>query len=204
MMKDIISFALFAVLVTPGSCYELRADIPDHLVPGTCPQVNEEELWELQKPRYFQLAGKWFQQAVTPNKFQPMERCVETQYNWDGEGFHMRSTGLRGTEVVATEGRVYPQPHGKPSLEITHQHAFPAPLLLLETDFLNYACMYSCLELGGGFKTDLAFVYSRQREMHPAYMRICESAYGKIGFDLGRLFKTSQGEDCSNATLVSA
>ncbi|XP_066941272.1 crustacyanin-C1 subunit-like [Macrobrachium rosenbergii] len=188
---------LFAVLVMGGNAYR-KLNIPDYVVPGTCPAINEKQLWEIQKPRLFQMGGIWYQISNTPMEFQPIDKCLQVKYKWDGEGFTTAAMGLsRDGVTMKNEGRLYPMAHDEPRLEITAQHSIPSPLVILDTDFYNYACLYSCMELGGSYMTDMGFVYSRKPQLHQAYQGICDEAFRKAGVDLKRFVKTYQGDTCT-------
>ncbi|XP_068226214.1 crustacyanin-C1 subunit-like [Palaemon carinicauda] len=188
---------LFAALVVGGTAFR-KLNIPDYVVPGTCPAINEKQLWDMQSPRLFQMGGIWYQHSNTPLEFQPIKKCLQVKYTWDGEGFSTAAMGLSRSGVqMKNEGRLYPMANGEPRLEITAQHSIPSPLVILDTDFFNYACLYSCMEMGGRYITDMGFVYSRKPKLHQAYQKVCEGAFRKIGVDTNRFVKTFQGDTCS-------
>ncbi|XP_066941273.1 crustacyanin-A1 subunit-like [Macrobrachium rosenbergii] len=144
------------------------------------------------------MEGVWYQHSNTPMEFQPIDKCVQIKYDWDGEGFTTAANGLSRSGVeMKTEGRLYPMAHEEPRLEISAQHSIPSPLVILDTDFFNYACLYSCMELGGSYMTDMGFVYSRKPQLHQAYQGICDEAFRKIGVDMKRFVRTYQGDTCS-------
>merc|ERR1712183_413592 len=107
----------------------------------------------------------------------PLDKCVRIQYNFDGEAFESKGTGfnLEG-DLEKTEGEIYPMPLGDPHLMINHDNSFPAPLVILDTDF--------------------AFVLSRTPTLDDKYARKCEAAFRNIGVDNSRFSKTLQGSEC--------
>ncbi|KAK7086098.1 hypothetical protein SK128_008426 [Halocaridina rubra] len=192
-MNTILSIAFLALAALVDG-----DKIPEYVVKGSCPNVDETSLWREQKPKHSLFGGVWYQHSLTPNPFQPLEECVSMQFDFDGEGFAWKGFGYKaGGEAKDTEGELYPMPLGDPHLMISAEKLFPAPLVILDTDYDNYACLYSCMDFSSDYYTDFAFVYSRRPTLNDSYLKKCQSAFNKIGLQNSRLHKTLQGSKCS-------
>ncbi|XP_042889576.1 crustacyanin-A1 subunit-like [Penaeus japonicus] len=75
-------------------------------------------------------------------------------------------------------------------------YAFIAPYVILDTDYENFACIYSCTGNNFGYYSDFAFIFSRSPSLSDRYYRRCESAFMNIGVDPSRFTKTTQGSSC--------
>ena len=71
-----------------------------------------------------------------------------------------------------------------------------APHVILDTDYENYSCVYSCVEYNYGYYSDFAFIFSRSPHMSDEHVKRCENAFKNIGVDLSRFVKTTQGSAC--------
>ncbi|ROT62664.1 crustacyanin subunit C [Penaeus vannamei] len=75
-----------------------------------------------------------------------------------------------------------------------------APYVILDTDYENFSCIYSCAGHNFGYYADFAFIFSRSPTLADRYYRRCESAFMNIGVDPSRFSKTAQGASCSYNT----
>ena len=74
--------------------------------------------------------------------------------------------------------------------------AFAAPYVILDTDYDNYSCIYSCIGNNFGYHADFAFIFSRKPSLSDGYAKKCQEAFSKIGVDLARFTTTTQGAGC--------
>ncbi|XP_066941254.1 crustacyanin-C1 subunit-like [Macrobrachium rosenbergii] len=172
--------------------------IPDFVAEGKCPAVDEVKLWKEQIPRHSEFGGVWFQHALTKNEYQPLEKCVRIQYNFDGEGYKVSTSGVNYSgEKQERQGEIYPMPLGDPHFMVDFEgHSFAAPLVILDTDYENYACLYSCMDYSSSYFSDFAFIFSRTPELEDEYVSKCHAAFRNIGLDTIRFQKTVQGHQC--------
>nr|QDH76668.1 crustacyanin-like lipocalin [Palaemon carinicauda] len=173
-------------------------EVPDFVTQGKCPAVDEQKLWEQQLPRHADFGGVWYQQAISTNPYQLLKKCVRIQYDYNGKYFNVRGVGLtsEGTELKRI-GKLSPMPLGDPHLMINLENSFPAPLVILDTDYNNYACMYSCMDYNYGYHSDFAFFFARSPDAYDKYINKCKAALDNIGVDSSRLIRTEQGRDCN-------
>jgi len=197
--------------VTQGSECDLIEDrssfkemLPNHLVPGQCPVVDEKALWAEQKPNHPKYAGRWFEVARSENVFQLVKQCTKSDLTYKNEGFHHITTGLDQTSnPISREGLTYESTTG-PNKETPHlsiqfeQPSFAAPYVVLDTDYVNYSCIYSCIDINQKFRSDFMFIWSRTPTMNAKYLDKCLVAFRKHGLDVNRLEKVTQGSDCDS------
>ncbi|ROT83800.1 crustacyanin subunit C [Penaeus vannamei] len=157
-MKSAVFFVAFVAAVAADK-------IPDFLVPGKCPAVNEKALFEQQIPNHSK----------------------------DGSKFIAKSTGINADgNLMRHNGQVLPMPLGDPHLSIDYEGSFTAPYVILDTDYENFSCIYSCVEFNYGYYADFAFIFSRSPSLSDQYLRRCEAAFKEIGVDVSR-FEDSPG-----------
>ncbi|XP_071551819.1 crustacyanin-C1 subunit-like [Panulirus ornatus] len=171
--------------------------IPDFVVPGRCPKVDRNKLWDEQTPNRDSYDGVWYEHSLTNNPYQLIERCVRNEYSFDGEKFTVVSTGLTSDgSLLRRNGQVYPNPFGEPHLTIDYEDSWAAPYVILETDYSNYACIYSCHDYNFGYYSDFAFVFSRSPDLADKYEERCVAVFKGINVDTSRFTKTLQGSSC--------
>ncbi|XP_053635057.1 crustacyanin-C1 subunit-like [Cherax quadricarinatus] len=171
--------------------------IPDFVVPGQCPTVDENKLWTYQVPKFHNYAGVWYEFALTNNPYQLLKKCVRNEYVFDGKQFVVSSTGISGYgNPLKRNGKVYPNPFGEPHLTIDYENSFAAPYVILETDYTNYACIYSCISYNLKYYSDFAFIFSRSPVLADKFVKRCEAAFRSIHVDTSRFTKTPQGPYC--------
>ncbi|ROT62677.1 crustacyanin subunit C [Penaeus vannamei] len=148
--------------------------IPGFVVPGKCPAVDERMLYSQQKPN--------FQRA-------------------NGTKFNVRTTGTDANgNAITRNGQVLPNPFGEPHLSVDYEASWMAPYVILDTDYENFSCIYSCAGHNFGYYADFAFIFSRSPTLADRYYRRCEAAFMNIGVDPSRFSKTAQGASCSYNT----
>ncbi|XP_069161768.1 crustacyanin-C1 subunit-like [Procambarus clarkii] len=187
------SLAILLVLVAA-----VAADkIPDFVVPGQCPAVYESKLWAEQVPKHANYAGVWYEFALTNNPYQLINKCVRNEYFFDGNQFEVKSTGLNGYgKLVKRNGRVYPNPFGEPHLTIDYENSFAAPYVILDTDYSNFACLYSCMSFNNLYYSDFAFIFSRSPSLDDKFVKHCEAVFRNLKVDTSRFQQTVQGYSC--------
>ncbi|XP_068226346.1 crustacyanin-C1 subunit-like [Palaemon carinicauda] len=192
------------VLLLAVAAAVLADDIPDFVIKGNCPAVEEQRLWDEQVPKHSRFGGVWYQQAISTNPYQLLKKCVRIQYDYNGKGFDVKAVGItpEGSQLKRT-GKIAPMPLGDSHLMINLDNSFPAPLVILDTDYSNYACMYSCMDYNYGHHSDFAFFFTRTPDAHDKYINKCKEALDNIGVDPSRLIKTEQGNHCNYDQLKS-
>ncbi|XP_042865083.1 crustacyanin-C1 subunit-like [Penaeus japonicus] len=100
-------------------------------------------------------------------------------------------------------GQILPMPLGDPHLSVDYEGSFIAPFVILDTDYENFSCIYSCTEYNFGYYSDFSFIFSRSPSLSEKYLRRCEAAFKNIGVDVSRFAKTVQGSNCPYDTQES-
>ncbi|XP_042857226.1 crustacyanin-C1 subunit-like [Penaeus japonicus] len=192
MQSSLIVLALVAVVAADK--------IPDFVVPGKCPAVDKKALFDSQRPNHPRFAGVWYEIASTKNPFQLLHQCVRNEYSFDGNKFTAKSSGINADgNLMRRNGQIVAMPLGDPNLSIDYEGSFMAPFVILDTDYENFACIHSCVDVKDYF-ADFAFIFSRSPTMSDQHMRRCEAAFRNIGFDFSRFAKTAQGASCRYET----
>ncbi|XP_064084944.1 crustacyanin-C1 subunit-like [Macrobrachium nipponense] len=176
--------------------------VPDFVIKGKCPAIDEHKLWREQLPNHYKFGGVWYQQAISTNPYQHLKKCVRIQYDFNGKGFDVKGVGItpEGNKLKRV-GKIEPMPLGDPHLMINLENSFPAPLIILDTDYNNYACLYSCIDYNYDHHSDFSFFFARAPDAYDKYVDKCRAAFDSIGVDSNRLIKTEQGNECDYEEL---
>merc|ERR1719430_1005100 len=199
-----LALLLPLVALTAAQRGSIRESIPSFLVPGKCPVVDEKALWAEQKPNHSKYAGRWYEVAISKNDFQLVKQCAKSDLTYNNNGFNHITTGLdQSGNPIRREGVTYDFTTGAnretPHLSIQfEQPSFAAPYVILDTDYDNYSCIYSCTDYNGNFVSDFLFVWSRSQQLSSDYMNRCMTAFRRIGLDTGRLQTVEQSQTCDN------
>ncbi|XP_063600406.1 crustacyanin-C1 subunit-like [Penaeus indicus] len=189
MNSSLLVLALVAVVAADK--------IPDFVVPGKCPALDRKALFDSQKPNYPKFAGVWYEIALTKNPYQLLQQCVRNEYSFDGTKFAAKSTGINAEgSLMRRNGQILPMPLGEPNLSIDYEGSFMAPFVILDTDYDNFACIHSCVDVSQGYFADFAFIFSRTPSMSDKHLKRCEAAFRDIAVDTSRFVKTVQGSSC--------
>ncbi|CAL4106417.1 unnamed protein product [Meganyctiphanes norvegica] len=211
-MKTLILLLPLVVLAAAqSSSFSVRNKLPDFLVPGQCPTVDEKTLWFQQVPNHNRYAGRWYETARSKNDFQLVKQCTKNELSYDGPGFGFRhiTTGLDANgQPLRRDGVTYPFTTGAntetPHLSIQFdQPSFASPYVILATDYDNYSCIYSCTDYNGNFVSDFLHVWSRSPNMNQNHFNKCVEVYRKHGLDVNRLEIIDQGANCNYDSVDS-
>merc|ERR1712142_74909 len=213
-MQSLVPLLLVGVFLASGTAqsskFSIRNMIPDFLVAGQCPKVDEKALWAQQVPNHPKYAGRWYETFRSDNDFQLVKGCAKSDLTYDGPGagFRQITTGVDNNDnPIRRDGVIFPFTTGAnsetPHLSIQFDEpSFPAPYVILDTDYDNYACIYSCTDFNGNFMTDFLFAWSRHPTIGHEYHK-CIQAFTKIGVNPMRLKQMKLGPLCDNEYIDS-
>ncbi|XP_076065061.1 crustacyanin-C1 subunit-like [Oratosquilla oratoria] len=171
--------------------------IPDFVVPGSCPNIDRNSLYESQRPNHSKFGGLWHMYARTSNSYDLLEKCHRMDFDFDGQQFNFKATGVAyDGNLMRRNGLVYPNPFGEPHLTIDVDDSFAAPLVILDTDYNNYACLHSCIDYNFGYKSEFSLIYVRSPNTDDRYAQRCLSVFKEIGVEASQFQVTTQGSSC--------
>ncbi|XP_071544073.1 crustacyanin-C1 subunit-like [Panulirus ornatus] len=178
--------------------------IPDFVVPGKCPNVDEDKLWQEQKPNHSKFGGVWYEFSLINNPYQLIDKCVRNEFKFDGQQFEVTETGLTAEgHLLKRKGTMYPSTFGEPHWTMDMENAAAGPVVILETDYDNYACLYTCLDVRYGYEVEFAFIMSRSPTPAEEYVWRCEKVFKDLDVDASSFKKTIQGSSCPYDTQKS-
>ncbi|CAL4153158.1 unnamed protein product, partial [Meganyctiphanes norvegica] len=207
---NIMTILTIVALLAIGAAAEEKAPVPDFVVEGTCPTVDEKTLWEQQKPNHAKFAGTWFEVGRTDNPYQLVKECTHSNLTYNGNGFQHITMGLGADgNLLRRDGLTFPFITGananSPHLSIQFEMpSWAAPFVILDTDYDSYACIYSCMDFNNQFVADFGFVWSRIPDMHIMNFEKCRTAFTKIALNTERIQIIKQGDDCKYDTIQSS
>ncbi|ROT83807.1 crustacyanin subunit C [Penaeus vannamei] len=155
--------------------------IPDFVVPGKCPVVDEKSLFDEQIPNHPKYAGVWYEIALTNNPYQLLKQCVRNEYSFDGNKFIAKSTGINADgNLMKRNGQILPMPLGDPHLSRRLRRILDRSLCHPRHGLRELlVCIYSCTEYNFGYYSDFSFIFSRSPSLSDQYLRRCEAAFRK-------------------------
>ncbi|CAL4085266.1 unnamed protein product [Meganyctiphanes norvegica] len=175
--------------------------IPDFVTWGYCASSKIQENFDITKYQ-----GEWWEISGVPNEYVKTVSCTMQNYTQDCYSLKVNTTGLdmNQNEVIQTSKL---NPGDQSGLLILESEGAPAaPYEVLETDYINYSCVYSCLSYGI-FKAEFMWVFSRTAELSSKYLEKCDLVFKKFDRDTSSMTNTKQGKECplySNETELVA
>ncbi|XP_066941258.1 crustacyanin-A2 subunit-like [Macrobrachium rosenbergii] len=168
--------------------------LPEFLVPGKCANVKVQSGFDLRKYH-----GRWYQTEILENPYQPYTKCINSFYDYYDafDGFKVTTAGFSPKgEHLKLEGKIYPTKEFPTAhMLIDFPTVFAAPYQVIETDYYTYSCVYSCLEWGG-YKTEFAFVFSRNPQNGGSATAKCAEVFKRSGIDFSKFVKVPHSAEC--------
>ncbi|XP_068226347.1 crustacyanin-A2 subunit-like [Palaemon carinicauda] len=184
---------LFLGIVGCGLCEEVK-DIPAFLEKGNCARVNLIPKFDLRK-----YSGRWYQTDIIKIPYQPYTKCINSFYDYSEPmyGFNVRTAGLSPEgEHLKKEGKIYPTEKFPPShMLIDFPTVMGYPYEVIDTDYNTYSCVYSCVDWNA-YKTEFAFVFSRNPENNGLATSKCKTIFTKYGIDFKKFVAVPHTDDC--------
>ncbi|XP_042855420.1 crustacyanin-A2 subunit-like [Penaeus japonicus] len=186
MLNALVAAALVAVVAADS--------IPDFVVPGNCAKVANQDNFDLR--RY---SGRWYQTQIIDNAYQPFTRCIHSNYDYSDSdyGFKVTTAGFSpNNEYLRLQGKIYPtKDFPAAHMLIDFPTALAAPYEVIETDYENYACVYSCIDWDN-YKSEFGFVFSRTPQNSGPASDKCASVFRRNGVDFSTFNVVPHTAEC--------
>ncbi|XP_045594157.2 uncharacterized protein [Procambarus clarkii] len=187
---------LLVTMTGPAAGNIIGFAIPDMVQYGSCADAQTIERLDFQN-----FTGVWYQVADVPNSYVEVTQCSRSVYSWDGRQFNVISEGWDdfGDQIdqITSISQVQPanpdQPH--PYLQIRSPNVPPVPYNIINTDYLSFACVYSCFEFLG-VKVEIYSILSRTSKVTNASLAACHVSLEALGVDVANLQPVPQGDEC--------
>ncbi|XP_076028822.1 crustacyanin-C1 subunit-like isoform X2 [Oratosquilla oratoria] len=174
---------------------EALLGIPDFLEFGSCTEFDLIKDFDPMK-----YSGVWFDIVTVPNEYQHTKHCVTQNYTWTGENMVVATKGLTEDGRKVRQGAVMHveqsrQPPDPAHMTVIATGVPEAPYQITDTDYVNYACVYSCMEYVG-FRAEFAWVFSRKPQLEEKYIERCRTNLQEKGVDPDKMVEVRQGDSC--------
>eukprot|EP00095_Tigriopus_kingsejongensis_P011001 maker-scaffold281_size224178-snap-gene-1.29 protein:Tk11001 transcript:maker-scaffold281_size224178-snap-gene-1.29-mRNA-1 annotation:"hypothetical protein DAPPUDRAFT_230075" len=163
---------------------------------SVCPQVETKPDFDVS-----QYVGRWYQQAELGNHRPGIETCVFTEYEAYPNGTLSVYNGAVGEDLATQEicGLAFCPEEENPA-RCNVQFPFN-PVLgtywVLETDYENWASVYSCTDIFGALKVEFAWILAREPVLAPEMLDMAYEAYTSQGIEVSKFEATTQNAECT-------
>ncbi|XP_046653698.1 apolipoprotein D-like [Daphnia pulicaria] len=147
---------------------------------------------------YIPYAGLWYEIERFENVFQQGSTCIRAIYEEISPGVvSVLNTGVLSdgslTNITGSATAISPEEPGH--LIVSFPGRPDGDYLVLDTDYTNYASVYSC-GLAGAFVLEYAWLLGREQTMTQEVMDVALSKFTQFGVDVSKFKPTAQGESC--------
>ncbi|XP_037811922.1 apolipoprotein D-like [Lucilia sericata] len=157
---------------------------------GACNQ-NIPTVKNFDASRYL---GRWYENQKYPFIFELGGKCIYAEYglmeNKDLSIYNFNINTLTG-KPNDIKGSAKIVGNAKLKVRFSSMPAFigAADYWILDTDYDNYAVVYSCTDIGGLVNGKVVWILTREREPQPQYIERARSVIKENGLSLGPLYK---------------
>ncbi|CAK1544465.1 unnamed protein product [Leptosia nina] len=162
------------------------------MIPGGCPDIKP--LTNFEPARYL---GKWYEAEKYFAIFELGGRCITATYTDNGNGVigvynkqvnsNGKKSGIVGEAKLTGDSNVAKLSVRFPSLPVD----IPAPYWVIDTDYDNYALVWSCTDLGL-MHTETSWILTRERNPPQSVIDTVYQAIEKNKIDKTHYIKTDQ------------
>ncbi|XP_071551623.1 crustacyanin-A2 subunit-like [Panulirus ornatus] len=186
MIITILGFASLALVAADG--------IPSFVKPGKCASVANQDNFDLRK-----YSGRWYITHMIENEYMPVSSCIHSNYEYANTdyGFDVTTAGFDlKNDYLKIDFRIYPTKEFPAAhMLIDAPSVFASPYEVIETDYENYSCVYSCITTDN-YKSEFGFVYSRFPKAEGPALQKCASVFAKNGVDFSLFNPVSHTAQC--------
>ncbi|XP_005180903.2 apolipoprotein D [Musca domestica] len=184
-MKSLKQIAVLICLIQLGQAQVLNR--------GSC-NKNIPTVQNFDATRYL---GRWYEQEKYPFIFELGGKCIYAEYgqlkNGDLSVYNYNINELTGrpNDILGSAKLV---DSGKLKVRFNNMPAFigSADYWVLDTDYDNYAVVYSCTDVLGLFNAQVVWILTRERSPNPQYIEKARSVIKQNGLSLKPLQRTNQ------------
>jgi len=182
---------LLACLVGTVSWFlAMAATAPPLLQRGRCPTVLLDNQF-----RTDEFAGKWYKIGGLHNPREKAVQCTLYDYQRRAFGYQVTSTGLNRKNEPLTEGNTLKQTGENVGSFLAEFHDLEANMTVLTTDYVSFACLYTCYNFEASHKTEFVWILSRTNKLPPAKIATCQELYLQLDVKIRGITATKQ-EGC--------
>ncbi|XP_065358042.1 apolipoprotein D-like [Calliphora vicina] len=174
-------------------CSVIQLSLTQVLDGGAC-KTNIPTVKNFDPARYL---GRWYENQKYPFIFELGGKCIYAEYalmaNGDISVYNFNINQLTG-KPNDIKGSAKIVDNAKLKVRFSSMPAFigAADYWILDTDYDNYAVVYSCTDIGGLVNGKVVWILTRERHPQPQYIERARSVIKQNGLSLGPLHKTDQ------------
>ncbi|KAG7153687.1 crustacyanin-A1 subunit-like [Homarus americanus] len=188
-----VMVAILALTWTVAQSQSITGNSTGLLVKGLCPIVKLAKNFNTTS-----FAGSWYRVGGLPNYEERSVNCTIYNYVDTGSGFFVESTGVarNGDPTIQNKTLVTVTPGI--ARYSTHVRDIEAEMVVLGTDFVTYACLFTCYNFQGTHKVMFAWIFSRKSTLSRANIALCQKHFVAVGVPINNLRGTYQGPKCGH------
>ncbi|CAG0922393.1 unnamed protein product [Notodromas monacha] len=183
------------LLLALGFAATSALSLPKYRIsPRACPSFTTKPDFEV-----VPYLGEWFEQKTFPSPFQDHFSCVRARYSPLDDGtveVYNVATNLDGEPEVILGYAYQANPEAEPGMLSVVFPGTPGGMYaVLDTDYVNYAAVYSCQDLGPLY---LEFAWVLAREVNATQEVVDEalSKFEQFQIDISKFYDTQHPASC--------
>ncbi|KAI9563224.1 hypothetical protein GHT06_010682 [Daphnia sinensis] len=192
-MHPVIVLMLASMTIGFANCQTLTL--------GRCPNIDAKKDFDLAK-----YAGKWYEHSKNRRYWIIMDtglKCASETYSLDGNDtllMHHQGQRILNNRYVSVKAVGKHVAPGKllftfKDTTIHGTSVQDAPYWVLDTDYDNYAVVWSCSE-NAGMKAEITWILTRQLKPEPSVVRAAMDILSRNGLSRTSMVKTNHRSRC--------
>ncbi|KAK7065460.1 hypothetical protein SK128_010134 [Halocaridina rubra] len=190
LLSTVMQFVALLCVLSLG----YASDKPKFLEEGRCPIIEIPTGFSSQE-----FSGTWYRIGGLPNVEEKSVNCTVYDYQLTGSGYQVVSTGVQSDFTPVSQSSILTQKSpGLAQFNTVVRDKFDAEMVVVSTDYVSYACIFTCYNFRESHKAQFAWILSRKATLEKSKIATCQVELRKVGVPIVQLRGTYQGEACNH------
>ncbi|XP_042877763.1 crustacyanin-A2 subunit-like [Penaeus japonicus] len=151
---------------------------------------------------YEMFTGRWVEAASRPNIFRRERQCRDFHFIITEADTPLRVTSGMDKDNKLTEVITELVPKAAPStFDVQIEGFSTSDLVVVDTDYTSFACLYQCQQATPDRKVEWAFIYARDLSQADVALKRCNKVLQAQGFDVESILVSPTPKETCNTAL---